>query len=271
VDDANIGGILYTLPYMEQDAVYRNFDNPAPPTMYWMQNVNNMPAETFAASPPPPPTPRTLYGADAKIKTLVCPSATPPESTATALLLCPQSRDNVRWTVSTKFGQFSPAGFRFARPPAKDVINKSHYVLMGGYPFFDADGDSGPSSPGQFEGPFMYNSKTTIAGISDGSSNTILAGEYGDCNVDYGAGDSRTGECSGTMAGAYLYTYWSIRGGEATDSRPNYVWYKFGGKHTGITQFVFGDGSVRGLRNSIDYTTWVVLGGKADGWVLRNE
>jgi hypothetical protein len=237
--------------------------------MYWELNPNNMPAEgtppfTGALPPlPPPPSPRTRYGADFQIKTLLCPSAPAPEEYSTALLMSPQSADGVNWTVSVKFGQFSPAGFRFCRPPAARLINKSSYALMGGYPLFDA----GTGNPGQFEGMFMYNKKTTLSTVTDGTSNTIMAGEYSDCNVDYGAGDARTGECAATAPGAYLYTYWSMRGAEAGDARPAYIHYKFGSRHTGIVLFVFGDGSVRGLRPSLDYTTWVVLGGKADGWV----
>src|SRR6476661_1393891 len=55
LDDANVGGLLYTLPYFEQDAVFRGFDNPQPATMFWMMNTNDMPAETFATTAPPPP------------------------------------------------------------------------------------------------------------------------------------------------------------------------------------------------------------------------
>ena len=69
------------------------------------------------------------------------------------------------------------------------------------------------------------------------------------------------------MAGGFLYTYWAPR----TEARPTYIWYKFGSKHAGVFNVVMGDGSVRSLRNTIDYTTWVVLGGKNDGWVVRND
>ena len=52
---------------------------------------------------------------------------------------------------------------------------------------------------------------------------------------------------------------------------PNAVWYRFGSRHTGIFNVLMGDGSVRGLRNNIDFNTWVVLGGKADGQILQNQ
>ncbi len=46
------------------------------------------------------------------------------------------------------------------------------------------------------------------------------------------------------------------------------MWYRFGSKHAGIFNVAMADGSVRSLRNDIDFTLWVVLGGMADGVVL---
>jgi hypothetical protein len=44
----------------------------------------------------------------------------------------------------------------------------------------------------------------------------------------------------------------------------------FGSLHTGVCLFVFGDGSVRGLRNSLDGTTLGLLAARADGLVIPN-
>jgi prepilin-type processing-associated H-X9-DG protein len=128
---------------------------------------------------------------------------------------------------------------------------------MGGYPYFDA----GTGQPGQFAGIFTYQSKVTMVQISDGTSNTIMFGEYGSCWVDYGSGDPRTGLCAGAVGGSQLFTYWGPDASGGTDK----VWYKFGSKHTGLFNVAFADGSVHGLRNNIDYSTWVILGGYKDG------
>jgi Protein of unknown function (DUF1559) len=282
--DNNAGAIYQALPYMEQDAVFRNFDFPNPPVAYWYVLVTgvqaNRPASTGTGTVPPPPAPKVLWGASGNIKTLLCPSGTSPESTVSTLLLAPQT-NGVKYTYSNRYGNLGP-GFLFSAAPGSITLNKCHYMPMAGYPVFSAGtGDSGGLYSGVFgveaapqtsTSPLNTIKGSSIVQISDGTSNTIIAGEFSDCNVDFGAGNILTGECAGTFAGGPLYTYWGIRGGQSgAPARPAYGWYSYGSKHTGVTQFVYGDGSVKSVRNSIDYTTYVILGGKADGQILRND
>jgi prepilin-type N-terminal cleavage/methylation domain-containing protein len=276
VDDAQQGPMFYALPYMEQDPVYKNVYNPQPPTRYWYQWPENRPAATGSTTVPPPPstnpTGRTSYGGDAKIKTLVCPSAADPDTMATVLLFSGQT-NGVTWTVSSKFGT-PAAGFTFSSAPGSVVLNRMTYAVQGGYPLFDA----GDGVPDKYRGIFIYGQKTKIVGITDGASNTILAGEYADANVDFGTGNVLTGDCAATFMSSQIYTYWGIRNGVNPtacvngvgqgDQRPCYNWFKWSSKHTGITQFVMGDGSVRAIKNNIDFTTFVVLGGMMDGVVV---
>jgi prepilin-type N-terminal cleavage/methylation domain-containing protein len=266
----NAGALHKTLPYMEQDAIFRNFDaqsgiaNSA--TLNWYNAaLPNRPGSTGTTTVPPPPSPRTLWGASGNIKSLLCPSGASAESTVTALLLAPQS-NGVAYTFNhTNAGGVLGSGFTFSGAPGSVSLNKSHYAVMAGFPLFSAGtGDPG----GQYAGIFAYKSPDRgmeISGITDGTSNTILAGEYSDSNVDFGAGNVLTGECSMTFASGPLYTYWPIR----TEPRPQFIHYKFSSKHTGLTQFVFGDGSVRGIRNSVDYTAYVQMGGASDGMVVN--
>ena len=188
------------------------------------------------------------------------------------LLLAPQGGGtNTTYNNTNASANTLGSGFTFSGAPGAVSLNKSTYAVMAGYPLFSAGG----SDPGgQYSGIFAYKQDPlkgmSIVAITDGTSNTILAGEYADANVDFGAGNVLTGECAATFASGPLYTYWSIRGGDgASDARPAYIWYKFSSKHTGITQFVFADGSVRGLRNSMDYTAYVQLGGASDGQVIN--
>jgi prepilin-type N-terminal cleavage/methylation domain-containing protein len=289
-NELNAGAVYQVLPYMEQDAVFRNFDNPSPaPAISGLQwysfnpgaGLANRPASTGTSTIPAPPAPKTQWGAQAVIKTLLCPSATGPESTVSTLLLAPQG-DGSKHTYSTYNGSLG-GGFSFSGAPGSIVLNKCHYMPMAGYPVFSAGtGDSGGLYTGIFglqvgllnttPRPVGALKGSSIVGITDGASNTILAGEFSDCNVDFGTGNILTGECAGTMAGGPLYTYWGIRGAASgAPARPAFGWYSFGSRHTQITHFVYGDGSVKGLRNSIDYNTYVILGGKADGQILRND
>ena len=273
----NSGALYQALPYMEQDAVFRNFNNQTGlannQTLFWFTgSIGNRPGSTGSTTVPPPPAPRTIWGATATIKTLLCPSSPGAESFKTALLLAPQSNGPAATYNNTSASGSLGSGFTFSGAPGAVSLNKSTYMVMAGYPIFSAGtGDSG----GLYAGIFAYQSPDkgmAITAITDGTTNTIMAGEYADANVNFGTGNVLTGECSGTFASGPLYTYWGIRGGEgATDARPNYIWYKFSSKHTGVTLFTFGDGSVRGLRNSIDYTAYVQLGGAADGKVITLE
>jgi prepilin-type N-terminal cleavage/methylation domain-containing protein/prepilin-type processing-associated H-X9-DG protein len=271
-DHAHVGAIAYLLPYMEQGNLFNYFAfDPKPEPRSWWVNPNNNPLEPDGApwptTIPPPPSPRTAYGASGTVKSLLCPSSPSPESTVTVLLISAQGAAGQGYTGGIGYNTTDLAlipGFRFARPPAKDVIARSHYMAMGGYPYFTAGTGT---SPGQFAGMFTYQSKVTMVQISDGTSNTIMFGEYGNCYVDYGSGDPRTGNCAGAVAGSQLFTYWA----PAVNVSPsNPIWYAFGSKHTGTFNVAFADGSVHSLSNNIDYTTWVVLGGMADGWVLNS-
>jgi prepilin-type N-terminal cleavage/methylation domain-containing protein/prepilin-type processing-associated H-X9-DG protein len=263
-DRNQVGAIYYVLPYMEQTALYNNFDYlplPGPPNANWWSYGGNRPPAGSPSPIPPPPAPKAYWGGAGYIKTLLCPSAPSPESIASVLMLAPQG-GGTTWTDN--YLLYATPGFVFSSAPGSVVLNRNNYIPMAGYPIFDA----GTGQPGQFEGIFMYDKQTTLVGIIDGTSNTIMIGEYSDCNVDFGAGNVLTGDCAGTFGGGFLYTYWPPRNGHPPGQ---YVHYEYGSRHTGVFNVTMGDGSVRSLRNSIDYTTWVVLGGKADGWVVKND
>src|SRR5207237_1980000 len=153
-------------------------------------------------------------------------------------------------------------GFTFSSLPGAIMLGRTNYLAMGGYPIFDA----GTGVPNQFAGIFTYNSSSRLAGIPDGTSNTMMFGEYSSAWVDFGSGNPLTGWCSASWGCGQIYTYWAPdQGNDATATKQ--VWYRFGSLHTGLFNVARADGAVVSLNNSIDYTTWVVLGGKGDGWV----
>jgi hypothetical protein len=242
----------------------------------------NRPPSTGLLTYPPPPAPKVRYGGDGGvIKSLLCGSAPSPESFRAVFLMSPQST-GTRYTWNHLATPVPGLGFLFSSNPGSVVLTKSTYVAMAGYPLFSAGtGDPG----GKYEGMFMYGTTTKIAAVPDGTSNTIMFGEYSDSNVNFGStppNSDLTGDCSVTFASGFMYTYWGIRNGDQAtpcntavsttgDARPCYTWYKFSSRHDGILEVAFGDGSVRQLRRNITYSTWVVLGGKADGTVLQND
>jgi prepilin-type processing-associated H-X9-DG protein len=51
---------------------------------------------------------------------------------------------------------------------------------------------------------------------------------------------------------------------------PNNCWYAFGSQHAGdIVNFGFADGSVRGIRGTIDFNTLIFITGYKDNQVVN--
>jgi prepilin-type N-terminal cleavage/methylation domain-containing protein len=280
-DRAMIGPIAYLLPYLEQQNLFQGFAiEPYPETMAWWRNPLNRPPSTGNTTVPRPPD---RYGAEGSFKTLLCPSA--PSSYKAILLCSPQENPpqfphqeptppNPPSTNYTYLNWGIGPGFLFSSNPGSVVLGRSNYLAMGGYPWFDPD-DSGPLQADQFRGVFTYGSKTKIVEISDGSSNTLLFGEYANNFVTFPSSSGLRGACAGTWASGQIYTYWPLSEPNATDSEGGVPaayqnWYIYASRHTGIVQFAFGDGSVTGIKRNVNYNVYVALGGMNDGIVLQD-
>jgi prepilin-type N-terminal cleavage/methylation domain-containing protein/prepilin-type processing-associated H-X9-DG protein len=271
----HVGPLVYMLPYFEQANQYNLFQFEPPGKRSWWANPANRPPSTGLPTIPRPPD---RYGAEGDIAVLTCPTAILP--TSTVLLMSPQgnrgpnpfsgltesplgSPENT-WGATNGLGVNN--GFLFSSLPGAITLGRTNYLAMGGYPYFDA----GTGVPGQFAGIFAYNTSSRLAGIPDGTSNTIMFGEYASAWVNFdppgGPPSPLTGWTAGSWGCGNIYTYWHPdRGDDGTATK--HVWYRFGSLHTGLFNVAMADGSVVSLNNSIDFTTWVVLGGKADGWV----
>jgi prepilin-type N-terminal cleavage/methylation domain-containing protein/prepilin-type processing-associated H-X9-DG protein len=124
-----------------------------------------------------------------------------------------------------------------------------------------------------------WKSNTDLQSITDGTSSTFLAGEkhvpvgmFGRLRVGDGCIYDGSWTCfSGRIAGIEDPLAQS-----PTDVTPStgvvdgiYA-RKFGSYHTGVCQFVFCDGSVRAVRNTIDTATLRRLAVRNDGEVITN-
>lgn len=142
---------------------------------------------------------------------------------------------------------------------------KSNYIASGGKTFV-SDAIYTPSS---FNGPFAVNWTCRFAEISDGLSNTILAGER-DGSVRLPDGQTRFG---GIWVGtdnvpwhdrvfSWTNKSYPINGAVVGVNRC------FGSPHTGGAHFVMGDGRVIFMSQNIDGNTYEALGSRAGGEVI---
>jgi prepilin-type processing-associated H-X9-DG protein len=117
-----------------------------------------------------------------------------------------------------------------------------------------------------------------LASVTDGTSNVIMVGEIlPDCNDhqsgwwDYnGMGNAHASTSVPLNDHTTCPNSKRITNPSCTNPNNwNYSW-GFRSRHPGGAQFVFVDGSVKNLPQTIDYRTYQRLGGRADGEPVGN-
>jgi prepilin-type N-terminal cleavage/methylation domain-containing protein len=227
-----ISVLTFLLPYIEQQAAYNLIPQGAfnfPPTaplnsggtgIIWWGSIN---AQGGSTAP-------TITAARTKIKTYECPSDPEKYNQTTGVFI------GLTISGTTLTGTYNANGGN-----AQDA-GRTNYVGCGGM-FGDAF---------KYAGIYFANSKTTIVGITDGTSNTIAFGE----TLGGPETGARTYALSWMGAGS-LPTYWGLPTPQptATPPVPGGDWYTFGSKHPGVVLFGYADGSVRPVRKGIPACT----------------
>ena len=251
------------LPYLEQDNLFRQFTVTEP---CW--------------------APVNAAAARAKVALFLCPSATGGSDGFEVQSVGADARHGTPIVLSTG---------------AKVVFAHSHYVTNAGihqpwgrdtaycYDFDVPEPIAGLSQPARIDGPFYANSKTTVARVSDGLSNTVFLGEHSSVlshktwvGVVPGAVtpprlDLRAWPSENNGAGCLV----GVHSGPDTHDHPQVIIHApndpFGhtdqmwGEHGNGCNVMFGDGSVRFVTTFIRPNTWVALSTRDGGEVVRGD
>jgi prepilin-type processing-associated H-X9-DG protein len=141
----------------------------------------------------------------------------------------------------------------------------NYVVCMGNYPVPQTG-----SYAGRGEGAFYRLSKVRITDISDGTTNCFLAGERQWVGTASN-GNPNFGDAywAGTPDGWLTDVAGSTGVGfnQRTGGHPA----QFSSAHGAGAMFVFGDGSVKMVRDSIDVATYKKLGAIASGQVINGD
>jgi prepilin-type N-terminal cleavage/methylation domain-containing protein/prepilin-type processing-associated H-X9-DG protein len=236
----NHSGFIALLPYIEQSALFNQYN---------YQNVGSSSSPYgIPIGPDPNPSPNRIV-ASTYIKVYNCPSDVTPGPNVTS---------NARST--TDFYE-------------RENARRSNYLFStGNTTDYNADWSTIGAST---RGAFGNNGAIAIGNVKDGTSNTIGIGE---------SKQLHTSTSYGPYWGAGIHT--AVHGrGVAVDYKPNYPYgncsgnanqkcqyaWGFGSWHSGVTNFVLLDGSVRGIRDGISDATWAAVCTAEGGEVIPND
>jgi prepilin-type N-terminal cleavage/methylation domain-containing protein/prepilin-type processing-associated H-X9-DG protein len=251
----NHSGFVTLLPYIEQDNLFRQYN-------YLYVGSSSNPYG-YGVGPDPTPNPNRVV-AQQVVKTYICPSdQTPADRT-----------DSPRSSNFYEMDAAQRGNYMFATGSMTD------YNLD--YDFYASD---------IRRGAFGNNGAAKIGAIPDGTSNTIAVGESTTQSRKistafgpyWGTGahtavhgytpsssstslSAATAEINGYPAFNINQPYYP-NGGTPDAAGRTYAWV-FSSNHSGGANFVMLDGSVRFLRNSINYTTFCAMTYIADGTTL---
>jgi len=226
----NHSGFVALLPFIEQDPLFKQY---------------NYRARSSASSPYgialAPQSAANDAVAATRVKTYICPGDENPPPIET------RNPGN-----STDFYEMVSAA-------------RSNYLFStGAYTDYDADWTN--TSPGA-RGAFGNNGACSIARVTDGTSNTIAIGEslqkwHNGSTVFgpyWGTGTHTAVHGRGYYSNfAPNYPYGNCAPNTGSSRRCTYAW-GFSSNHSGGTNFVFLDGSVKLIRDGIDPLTWQYL------------
>jgi prepilin-type N-terminal cleavage/methylation domain-containing protein/prepilin-type processing-associated H-X9-DG protein len=251
-----LGMLSFVLPYLEQASMTTQLQQLAG-SNFFSQNVD-LPdsAQAWFFGPNPNAYPPPSYAmAHARIKSLECPSDGSDRVgagiTGTSSTGC---------SIGGSFVWSDSSGIRSTLGWYDDYIGAEIYMPFGKTNYLGVSGLGTGSNPDLriYEGLLGNRSKVSMAALTsaDGASNTLLIGEQSGTGNGNPGGGSPTFDYNFIGGGCHSTAFGLANG-------PSAGYRQFSSWHSGLVQFAFADGSVRGLRpgnTPTAYTTdWYLL------------
>jgi prepilin-type processing-associated H-X9-DG protein len=260
-----IGVLAYLLPYMEQNNVYNlipsDFFNPNTSLGPWAYDYP--PYDFNTPTVPNPPGPQGtgytsgLAVANTTIKSYLCPSDNSGQGNALGSGVI----DAYGIYAHSSTNDHIYVDYVYDVPGFGHEMGRTNYLgCSGGYANV-AGGDNDPYGfykYAPYTGIYYDNSKTKIADITDGTSNTIA---FLETVTGQGPNGFRAFEVAWLGAGCMPTAYGLAPDGGDGD------YHKASSKHPGVVNCAFGDGSVRPITKSSDFNTYIYISGMKDGQV----
>jgi len=252
-DVSGLGWHVTVLPYLEMDSLYRQMDHTTPGMDINIANRNY----NFGLT---------------RVNAYICPSAlldrqglgpTDNSNAGNVDLIPPTAAGEAPYTTHY-YGLNGPRG--------------NHPVTGAPYPVGSTTHENVPSArSGMFQRKII---PISIAAIPDGTSNTLMVGEMSWSSDPFGSRFRtwlRGGDvvaASVTNGGAYSVACRNvtkpINSGLTSNQLVPYNDVPMGSMHPGGANFVFGDGSVRFIKDSIDIATYKSLASRDQGEVASD-
>jgi prepilin-type N-terminal cleavage/methylation domain-containing protein/prepilin-type processing-associated H-X9-DG protein len=225
LSDLHATWAVLIMPYIEQGNLYAQWNIPM--TYYDQSDVARL-------------TP---------VPTYFCPSRRSPKSAPGQSISGDQNDDN----FGNGFGPFVPGAL-------------GDYAVCTGTDNCDGCDCDGYAFNGAFRATInQYGQQLgnlSLSDITDGLSNTLFAGDKHVHIANFGRGVL---DCSLYNGDYWMCSSRSVSPNYPLAQKPSDALVSFGGYHTGSCQFLFGDGSVRGISTSTDPNILALLANISDG------
>lgn len=242
--DSYVGHLVFLFPYIEANNLYQNFPTKRNLNVS-QQGPNASGSYLFSGWWDGPTSAIDLWTeAQYKVPTLLCPSDNADSAPDTFWALTPTTGGISAWRFTTPY----------------NIFGKTNYLGSSGQLGI------GIASRDPFVGIFHSRSKTKFGEITDGTSNTLLFGEVTGNFTDPAKATGRLHSHT-WMQGPMITEWHRTVYGYANQKR----WNLFSSFHTGLINYAYGDGSVRGLTTSVDPTILINLSAMKDGSVVSLE